>query len=203
MYTVLLSGGSPIYQRGLITCFEKSFPGSRFLTPEEAHAGTGPDLHLLIVGHQPRWSKFEALSRRHPLARKLILGGPLSLRLVKRLFGLGINGYLLKSAPPDAVRQAVQEIGSGNCFIDRELQTAWLHRELGQAGTADTEALTKREQQVLQLIVLEHTTEEIAGKLYIGRCTVETHRAHILHKLGVRNTAGIVREAMRRELCTV
>ncbi|MCP9234666.1 helix-turn-helix transcriptional regulator [Lewinella sp. JB7] len=56
---------------------------------------------------------------------------------------------------------------------------------------------------MLELIVQEYTTEEIAGKLFIGRCTVETHRSHLMQKLGARNTAGIVREAMRRELCAV
>ncbi|MCO6477059.1 MAG: response regulator transcription factor [Phaeodactylibacter sp.] len=60
--------------------------------------------------------------------------------------------------------------------------------------------LTEREQEVLQLIIEEYTTKEIAKKLFISSCTVETHRLNIIQKLGVRNTAGIVREAMRMDL---
>ena len=61
--------------------------------------------------------------------------------------------------------------------------------------------LTQREQEVLQLIVDEFTTTEIAKKLFIGQCTVETHRIKLIQKLGVKNTAGLVREAVQRQLC--
>jgi len=77
-----------------------------------------------------------------------------------------------------------------------------LNEQLGLRPTTDI-LLTRREKEVLQLIVEENTTEEIARRLFISPCTVETHRANILGKLGVRNVAGIVREAMRRELCVV
>ncbi|THH39527.1 response regulator transcription factor [Neolewinella litorea] len=132
-----------------------------------------------------------------------MVGGQLSLRLIKQLLAGGLDGYLLQSAPPERFRQAVDEVCAGRGYIDPELKADWLRRELGEYRLTPIDPLTKRERQVLRLIVLEHTTEEIAGMLFISRCTVETHRAHILSKLGVRNTAGIVREAMRRNLCAV
>ncbi|MCR9014596.1 helix-turn-helix transcriptional regulator [Aquiflexum sp. XJ19-11] len=61
-------------------------------------------------------------------------------------------------------------------------------------------SLTKREKEILQLIVEEYTTQEIANKLFISFCTVETHRLHLIQKMGVRNTAGLVREAVARNI---
>ena len=55
---------------------------------------------------------------------------------------------------------------------------------------------TNREMEILRLIINEHTTSEIAGKLFISKCTVETHRLHLLQKFDVKNTAGLVREGM-------
>lgn len=60
--------------------------------------------------------------------------------------------------------------------------------------------LTQREQEILQLIVEEFTTSEIAKKLYIGQCTVETHRINLIQKLGVKNVAGLVRVALEAGL---
>jgi len=60
--------------------------------------------------------------------------------------------------------------------------------------------LTPRENEVLQLIVEEHTINEIAKKLFISQCTVETHRVNLIHKLGVKNTAGLVRVAFEAGL---
>ncbi|MBC6993242.1 response regulator transcription factor [Lewinella lacunae] len=119
---------------------------------------------------------------------------------VKRYFKAGAVAYLLQGTPSESLCQAVGCVREGSTFIDPTLSAAWLGRQRGDYPQGTTEALTKRERQVLELIVQEHTTDEIAGQLFVNRCTVETHRSHILQKLGVRNTAGIVREALRREL---
>lgn len=203
MYHITFSGGSPIFQNGLATYLGEFFPDAR-VQPHREAAGAGPaDLQLLVVGVHPRWKKIDALLQAATGGRKLMVGGQVSLRVVQRLLDAGVDGYLLQSAAPERFRQAVHEVCAGGSFVDPDLKATWLRRELGDCRLTQLDPLTKRERQVLQLIVLEHTTEEIAGMLFISRCTVETHRAHILSKLGVRNTAGIVREAMRRNLCTV
>ncbi|WP_320055146.1 response regulator transcription factor [Neolewinella litorea] len=204
MYHITFSGGSPIYQTGLATYLGEFFPGSRVHPQQDTtETAAAVDLQLIVVGVQPRWKKLQSLLQRATGGRKLMVGGQLSLRLIKQLLAGGLDGYLLQSAPPERFRQAVDEVCAGRGYIDPELKADWLRRELGEYRLTPIDPLTKRERQVLRLIVLEHTTEEIAGMLFISRCTVETHRAHILSKLGVRNTAGIVREAMRRNLCAV
>ena len=60
--------------------------------------------------------------------------------------------------------------------------------------------ITRREKEILKLIVDEHTTQEISEKLFISLSTVETHRANLLSKLNVRNTAGLVRVAVEKGL---
>lgn len=63
--------------------------------------------------------------------------------------------------------------------------------------------MTRREKEVLQLIMDEYTTREIASKLFISHCTVETHRINLIQKLGVKNTAGMVRVAFEYGLFDV
>ncbi len=152
----------------------------------------------MVAGDHPSPSELDKLSCQFRDDRyTLLLGGPIHPSLVDKLLSGGLNGYLLRDASAEKLCQAIDIVLAGKAYVDPDLQ----------AGSPSLRPLisplTKRERQVLRLIVLEYTTDEIAGKLFISRCTVETHRAHILQKLGVRNTAGIVREAMRRKLCAI
>ncbi|PPK87930.1 DNA-binding NarL/FixJ family response regulator [Neolewinella xylanilytica] len=180
--TLLITGASPIFHSGLLDLL----------------AGETSALQLLVAGDRPTEKELvELCDRSCRNRRRLLIGGAVHPALVSRLMDGGLHGYLLRDATPEKLRTAVVTVGKGRRYIDPDLQTeSLLLRPL-------VEPLTKRERQVLRLIVLEYTTDEIAAKLFISRCTVETHRAHILQKLGVRNTAGIVREAMRRELCAI
>jgi DNA-binding NarL/FixJ family response regulator len=157
----------------------------------------------MVMGRNPPTQAFERITPHLSRDNHILIGDHVSLRLFKRLLATGLRGYVLRNVPVDQLREAISEVLAGRPYIDPALKSTWLARQLGQCTEARVDPLTKRERQVLRLIVLEHTSDEIASKLFIGRCTVETHRAHLLHKLGVRNTAGIVREAMRRDLCAI
>lgn len=114
---------------------------------------------------------------------------------VRQLFDAGLNGLLCAHSPTEELELAIQKINEGEKYICRHLQTTILDKATGKQPPTDD--LTQREREVVRLIVEELTTKEIAAKLYISACTAETHRMNIIHKLGVRNTAGIVREALR------
>ena len=181
----LISGASPIYRSGLLNILGQA-------------PACGPTLQLLVAADQPTYQQIERLRRQiRSEHRTLLLGGPVHPSHLNKLLSAGLNGYLLRDAAPEKLWAAIETVYRGGVYIDPDLRSG------APALRAPVDPLTKRERQVLRLIVLEHTTEEIAGKLFISRCTVETHRAHILQKLGVRNTAGIVREAIRRELCAI
>lgn len=208
MHHVLISGGTPIFQTGLARILEGCLP-DRSITFSASRNGSNPplnhdcDLWIMVIGKRPGTREYEAMTRQLSSGRPLLLGGHVSLRLFKRLVKLGLGGYLLTSGLPENLCEAIGVVMSGRQYVDPDLRSAWLTRQLEQRTANRHDPLTKRERQVLKLIVLEYTTDEIATQLFISPYTVETHRAHLLQKLGVRNTAGIVREAMQQELCAL
>jgi len=204
MQQILIAGGSPIYQAGLTRLFECYFPDFSVSLASLTNAPSAAEdyaLRLFVVGARPLAAEMDFVKRSLRQGRTLLVGGYLSLKLVKRLLAAGAGGYLRQGAAPEHLQQAVSDVLAGTPFIDPELKLIWMNRQLNPKRSRDLDPLTKRERQVLALIIREHTTDEIAEQLFISRCTAETHRGHILQKLGVRNTAGIVREAIRRELC--
>lgn len=120
---------------------------------------------------------------------------------IRKFMKAGCWGYLLKNVSEEELYAAISEINRGNLY----LQAATLKRisfsSLGiKSRKKDCRSLTKREREILTLIIEEFTTKEIAAKLFISDCTVETHRLKLIHKLGVKNTAGLVREALQHQL---
>lgn len=207
MYCISLSGGSPIYQSGLLRLLGEVFPESELTLvgndAAEDDAAADCDLWFVVTQLRPETRCLEEWARRLARCRGIIVGNHISLRLLKRLLAMGLMGYVLYTATGELLRQAGREVMADRVFIDPALRGALLDHELSQSKVIPLDPLTRREREVLNLIVQEYTTTEIAGKLFVSPCTVETHRAHLLQKLGVRNTAGIVREAIFRELYEV
>jgi len=121
--------------------------------------------------------------------------------LIKSFLTAGICGYFLTQCSTDSIKEAHFQISIGNKYIDPEISQI-LTRNLLESGPKKPRinSVTKREMQILQLIIEEFTSQEIAKKLFISFCTVETHRLHLIQKMGVRNTAGLVREALYTNL---
>lgn len=123
------------------------------------------------------------------------------------LLEAGANGYLLKSATPKELIAAIRSVHSGESFYSKKVTQTLIDGMLRKQRSKsddpteeETIQLSEREQQVLELIVKEFTTSEIAETLFISNSTVETHRRHLLEKLGARNTAGLVRIAFEKGL---
>lgn len=121
--------------------------------------------------------------------------------VIKSFLKVGVKGYLLPYCNIKNINNAIRQIDKGRVFIDPDLSQI-LTNSLLEIGPQKSKSasLTKREKQILQLIIEEYTTQEIANKLFISFCTVETHRLHLIQKMGVRNTAGLVREALSRNI---
>lgn len=119
--------------------------------------------------------------------------------LVKTMLKNGAKGYLLKNAGRDEVIEAIHRIHAGKNYFSEEITETIMNSFGGQGKKSQNSPfpqISRREKQVLQLIVDEFTTAEIAEKLFISFGTVETHRRNLLIKLGARNTAGLVRVAL-------
>lgn len=131
----------------------------------------------------------------------LLFGSGETIPDVKNYFKQGIHAYLPKTAGPGEIAEALSQLAAGHLYVPPSLHytfTSWLTDPI-RKKKCGTE-ITQREKEVLSLIVEEYTTGEIAKKLFISYCTVETHRIHLIQKLGVKNTAGLVRVAFEAGL---
>jgi DNA-binding NarL/FixJ family response regulator len=112
----------------------------------------------------------------------------------------GASGYVLKHQADHDLVAAVRAVGRGEPFLTGEAQRSLVREWLADGSTGPQEPLTAREQEVLKLIAEAHTNREIAAILHLSEKTVESHRANLLRKLGMRDRVELVRYAIRRGL---
>jgi DNA-binding NarL/FixJ family response regulator len=114
----------------------------------------------------------------------------------------GAKGYVLKNSDKNTLKEAIQTVYQGGSFFGEDVAQTLMQGMMPEKQRSRTKGpkLTRREKEILNLIVQEHTTHEIAEQLFISLNTVETHRKNLLQKLNVRNTAGLVRFAVENGL---
>jgi len=123
--------------------------------------------------------------------------------LIKLMLSNGAKGYVLKNAGQDEVIEAIKTVYNGDMYLDDTVNSIVVNSVANgnrQKVESPFPTLSKREREILGLILEEHTTQEISEKLFISFGTVETHRRNMLIKTGARNTAGLVRIALEYEL---
>lgn len=123
--------------------------------------------------------------------------------LIKLMLSNGAKGYVLKNAGQDEVIDAIKTVYEGKMYLDDTVNEIVLNSVANNGSEKSVNPfpkLSRREKDVLNLILEEYTTQEIADKLFISFGTVETHRRNMLIKTGARNTAGLVRIALEYEL---
>lgn len=122
---------------------------------------------------------------------------------IRQMVQAGASGYVMKSAGRDELTRAIHDVMEGkHYFSDQATQSIMLDlvKNKGKSSAPDPIHITDREVEVLQMIVKEHTNQEIAEKLYISPRTVDAHRRNLLQKTGARNTAGLVKYAFQNGL---
>lgn len=123
---------------------------------------------------------------------------------VRKFIRHGGRAYLLKSATQQELFTAITTLISGepqSVYLQPAVQQKISYQSLGIPNRRrEYNSITKREKEVLHLIIEEFTTKEIAAKLFISDCTVESHRTNLTQKLGVKNMAGLVRVAFENGL---
>jgi DNA-binding NarL/FixJ family response regulator len=115
------------------------------------------------------------------------------IKLIKKLIKIGANGYLLKNSGQQEIITAINDVMADRTHFDQRIMEMLL-KSGNETKTKSNylPSLSRREKEILGLIIKEHTTNEIAEKLFISSGTVESHRRNMISKLGVRNTAGLV-----------
>ena len=125
--------------------------------------------------------------------------------IVSEMLNNGAQGYILKNTGRAELIQAIETVASGQTYFSKDVTETIMGALLKKPTQKKTSTflipeISKRELEVLALIVKEYTTPEIAEKLFISLKTVESHRSSLVSKLNVRNTAGLVRAAIELKL---
>ena len=115
---------------------------------------------------------------------------------VRQAFAAGANGYLLKEAADAELVEAIHDVAAGRRYLHPVLGARLAAAEATAATDAVGDPLSEREHEVLRLLALGHTNQEIAKQLFISVRTVETHRARIVQKLRLKSRAELVRYAL-------
>ena len=161
-----------------------------------------PDVILLdiVMPEQTGLDVLPQLMHENPDVKVLILSMQDEPRYVREAFAAGASGYVLKEAADTEVVAAVREVAGGGRYVNPELGARLVAADADAAKRAEEEPLSDREREVLRLLALGHTNQEIAKRLYISVRTAETHRAHIMRKLGLQTRADLVAYALERGL---
>jgi two-component system, NarL family, response regulator NreC len=161
-----------------------------------------PDVVLLDV-MMPGKTGIEgmpALLQAVPAAKVLVLSMQDDPRYVREAFDAGADGYVLKEAADTEVVAAVRAVAAGERYVHPALGAKLYAADAEERRRAERDPLSDREREVLRLLALGHTNQEIATMLFISVRTAETHRAHIMQKLKLANRAELVRHAISEGL---
>mgnify|MGYP006266248945 CR=1 FL=1 len=160
---------------------------------------------LLLDVHLPDQDGVDlcrTLIRRYPSLKVIGLTTFTQVSFISEMLRNGAQGYLFKNTSEDELARAIQKVYIGEQYLSAEVQERLIAKATRRKGSKDSfiPKLTRREKEVLELIMEECTNQEIAEKLFITVSTVETHRMNLCAKLGARNTAGLVRNAIKFDL---
>jgi DNA-binding NarL/FixJ family response regulator len=166
-----------------------------------------PDLILMdIIMHgmtgieATRW-----LKQQDDEVKVILISSEITKDLVSAAIQCGIDGYLSKDVDPAELSEAIRTVRDGGRYFDEGISNLVFDEFHGKKKLIDERTpfpnnLTQREQEILVLIASGKTNRELADQLFISVKTVETHRSHILVKLGLKNTAELVKYAIKNKL---
>jgi len=163
-----------------------------------------PDVAILDIG-MPQLNGIDAtqqIVRRVPETKVLILSMHSDEGYVTRALQAGATGYMLKDSAGKDLLKGIASVAAGKAYFSPAVARLMLDdyvRRVAGSGVVDRfESLSEREREIFQLIAEGRTNRGVAELLQISAATVETHRAHILQKLDIHNTAELVLYAVRR-----
>jgi len=213
MIRVFITDDHEIYLEGLALLLNKqedvevigtATSGKQLL--DRIKEGLNADILLLDV-YLPDMAEEEILQQiraSHPNLRIIYLTLLRGTRYVHKLAKYNIQGYVLKNASMDELLGALRSVQNGGSYFSKDINIGDRDEDFRHTITIEDkqidEILSRRELEVLRLICREYSNAEIAGKLFLSVSTVETHRKNLIAKLGVNNTVGLVKFALRNNL---
>jgi DNA-binding NarL/FixJ family response regulator len=163
-----------------------------------------PDVILLDINMpgMPAAELVRQLAKLHPHVAVLMLTIHNEEHYLRGFLELGAKGFMVKTSTGDQLIQGIRTVARGELYVDPALSHFLVARYIGRPvqSQGGIQLLTERERDVCAYLALGYTNAEVATALSISRRTVETHRASIMSKVGVRTRAEIVRLAMEHNL---
>jgi len=136
------------------------------------------------------------LKQSNPNIKVLVVSMHIDTGMIDTLIKNDVDGYVPKNAEKEEFLKAISTILNGEKYFSSIIKDAYMNSVFTKEK--DTlQALTQREKDVLKLIALEHTTQEIADKLFLSKHTIESYRKNLISKLNVRNLAGLTKYAIK------
>jgi DNA-binding NarL/FixJ family response regulator len=161
-----------------------------------------PDICILDVA-MPRMTGLQAtveIRAQAPDIAVLVLSMHDDERYLFEALQAGAAGYVLKREADQALVEAVRAVARGEPFMTNAAERSLIREWMADDSSGPAEPLTLREREVLKLIAEAHTNRAIGELLHLAEKTVESHRANLLRKLGMRDRVELVRYAIRRGL---
>ena len=161
-----------------------------------------PDVCILDVA-MPRMTGLQAtreIKAHIPDTAVLMLSMHADERYLFEALKAGASGYVLKAEADQDLVEAARAVGRGEAFLTNAAERSLIREWMRDGASGPREPLSPREQEVVKLIAEAHTNAQIADILHLAEKTVESHRANVLRKLGMRDRVELVRYAIRRGL---
>jgi len=214
---VLIIDDQSIVRNGIKTMLEHGEFGSLIFSIDEANGSAEAkylmrngrfDLIILdyVLGDANGAVLCKQILSEYPNQKVLTLSNNNSLDFAHEMLQAGAKGYVLKSIDAKNLAMAISKILSGGLFFNENLANGLVERcILGKDKAFSTphpaiERLSRREKEIIAMICDQLTNEQIAKQLFLSKRTIDNHRQNILNKLGMINTAGLVRFAVENGL---
>ena len=183
-----------------ISIVGEAFNGYQVL--EQLETGSKVDVILMDI-NMPKLDGLactKLVHKKYPDIKIIALSQYDEKRFIKQMIRNGASGYLLKDSGKDTLVQAIRTVYGGEIYFCERLSLRLINMELKNEDTKSLfPNLTERELEILKLIGKEHSSQEISEMLFISFHTVESHRANLMNKAGVKNTAGLIRWATEND----
>lgn len=144
----------------------------------------------------------QRLRKENPAMRVIMLSMYATDDYVSQALRAGANGYLLKDSATRELAQALDAVARGETYLGADLSVQAVQQYMSRVSSEGTppDALTARQREILQLLAEGHNTKDIAHRLGLAAKTIEAHRAKLMERLDIRDTAGLVRYAIRNRM---